>query len=140
MAKRQLIVDSSVAVKWVNGNDEKNLDQADKIIADLEANKLELVAPELAKFELGNALLNKKISPEGTKASLASYYGIPISFISWDQNLAEDTMDMAFENKITYYDASFMVLAKKFGATLVTDNPKHQKQVAGVKVVSLKDY
>lgn len=41
---------------------------------------------------------------------------------------------------ITFYDAVFMVLTERLEATLVTANPKHQKQFDKVKVVNLKDY
>jgi predicted nucleic acid-binding protein len=41
---------------------------------------------------------------------------------------------------MTYYDASFVALARIENAVLVTDNPKHQAKQLAVKVISLKDY
>ena len=41
---------------------------------------------------------------------------------------------------MTYYDASFIALAKQEDAILVTDNPKHQTKISGVKVVPLGEY
>lgn len=44
------------------------------------------------------------------------------------------------ETNITYYDASFIALAKLENAQLVTDNPKHQGKTTEVKVIALQDY
>lgn len=137
---RLFVIDSSVAVKWLNSKDEKHIEKSDKILKDLQAGKIRLIAPELSKYEIGNALLNKNISIEAAKISLASFYRIPIEFISFDQYLAINTMDIAYESKITYYDASFIALAQKLKATLITDNPKHHKKYKAIKIVSLKNY
>ncbi len=134
------VIDSSVAVKWLSTKDERLLEKSDKIVADFEGGKIHLIAPELSKYEMGNALLNKKISLESAKVSLASYYRIPIEFVPLDLDSAELTMEIALENKITFYDASFLAIAKKYSIPLITDNPKDQKQIPGVKVIPLKDY
>lgn len=54
--------------------------------------------------------------------------------------MANETMQIAAENKITYYDASFIDLAKEKKAVLITANPKHQQSVKGVRVVNIKNY
>lgn len=56
----KLVIDSSVIVKWLNTTDEGNLEKADKILADALQRKVELLAPELAKYEVGNVLLIRK--------------------------------------------------------------------------------
>jgi predicted nucleic acid-binding protein len=97
--------------------------------------------PELAKYEVGNALLYKQMPVQNALGSLATYYGIPIQFMPQDQQQAQSAMQIAYENKVTFYDASFMALAKEQQADLITDNPKHQeKKISGLKVISLKDY
>lgn len=53
---------------------------------------------------------------------------------------AQETYSLAHNFKISYYDASFMSLAKQYNATLVTDNVKHQGKDTSIKVVTLKDY
>ena len=56
------------------------------------------------------------------------------------QNLAELTYKTGQELNITFYDASFLSVAEQLGATLVTDNVKHQGKSTKVKVIPLKDY
>jgi len=77
-----------------------------------------------------------------TLGSLATYHHIPIQFIAQDEQQAKDAMRIAYENKITFYDASFIALAKDQKADLVTDNPKHQNKYKGkeVRIVPLKNY
>jgi predicted nucleic acid-binding protein len=138
---KPLIVDSSVAVKWVSNQGENNISQADKILKDAQNEKVYIVMPELAKYEVANALLYKNMLTQHTISSLVTFYSIPIQFMEQDKQQAQSAIQIALDSKITFYDASFMALAQELGANLVTDNPKHQlKKVKGVKVISLKDY
>lgn len=140
-SKKPLVIDSSVAVKWVNKQNEDYTAQADKILKDVQNDKAYLLMPELAKYEVGNALLHKEMPLQHAMGSVATYYSIPIQFIPQDQVQAQSAMQIAYENKVTYYDASFMALAKEQNADLITDNPKHQqKNIKGLSVISLKDY
>ena len=140
-SKRPLVIDSSVAVKWLNKQDEDYIDKSDKILKDVQEGKTYLIMPELGKYEIENALLYKNMPVQNTIGSLAAYYSIPVQFVPQDQQQAQLAMEIAFENKVTFYDASFMSLAIEYKAKLITDNPKHQgKKINGLKVISLKDY
>ncbi|EKD99402.1 MAG: hypothetical protein ACD_22C00266G0004 [uncultured bacterium] len=135
------VIDTSVAVKWFNRQDESYIEQADKLLRDSQLDKVSLIMPELAKYEIGNALLNKRMPLANTLNSLATCYSIPIHFIPQDRKQAQSAMQIAFDEKLTFYDASFMALAKELDAHLITDNPKHQKRkVKGLKVINLEDY
>lgn len=138
--KKKIVVDSSVIVKWLNSQDEKFLKQADEILKDSETGKVILYSPELAKYEIGNAILYKKLDNTLAKSSLSTLYSLPIIFYPLKEEDALAAEEIAIKNKITYYDAVFVNLAEKIGGILVTDNPKHQSKIKGVKVVSLKNY
>jgi len=137
---KKLVIDSSVAVKWLNSQDEKYLDRADKILQDCEKKKVFLYAPELAKYEIGNAIGYKGLDLSSTKVSLSALYSLPITFVPLEEGDALRVLEIAVKNKITYYDATFINLSEKIGASLVTDNPKHQKDIKGTKIIALKDY
>lgn len=140
-SKSLVVIDSSVAVKWLNRKEEDLLIQADKILKDVEEGKIYILMPELAKYEVGNALLNKGPDLPLINLALEKFHDIPVQFVIEDLESAKLTMEIAYKNKITYYDASFLALAETFHATLITDNPKHQKQkIPGVKVISLRNY
>lgn len=141
MAKTsKIVVDSSVIVKWLNSQDEKYLEQADKLLKDCEGNKVSLYAPELAKYEIGNAIYYKGLDLSLAKACLATLYSLPITFVSIEEDDALKILEIAGQNKATYYDAAFISLTEKINASLVTDNPKHQKGIKEAKVIALKDY
>lgn len=140
MKRKLLVIDTSVMVKWVNGQNEDNLEKADQVRRDARLGKVEILAPELAKYEIGNALLNKRMTLPETKLSQATIYSLPITFIPMSQVNADETIEIATKNNITFYDAAFVSLAKEKSATLITANPKHQRQFPGVRVVDLKTY
>ena len=136
-----LIVDTSVALKWLNQDNELNIDIADKILKDARDGKVDILAPELLKYEIGNALLyGKKIASEDIDELLSIFYTLPISFIAENGELGNSTYVLAKNLGVTYYDASFMSLAKQYDAILVTDNIKHQGKDSNIKVLALKDY
>lgn len=136
-----LVIDTSVFVKWLNQNREENLESADKILQDVKSRQVELIAPELVKYEIGNVLLKgKQLTPNQAYISLGTAYALPITFISESEESARQTYSLAYNLGVTYYDASFLSLAKQYNATLITDNIKDQGKKSYIKVVSLKDY
>lgn len=138
---KKIVVDTSVIIKWLNTDNEKGLEQSDKLLQKTRGGEIELFAPELAKYEVGNVLLKcKQLTPVQTKISLATVYALPITYVADSKESAEETYLLAHNLGITYYDASFMTLAKQNGAILVTENIKHQAKSEGIKVISIKDY
>lgn len=142
---RNLVLDSSVIVKWLNKDRELHVDQADRILYDSMDGKVELFAPELARYEIGNVLLRgKQLTANSAVTAIETAYALPITFISESVEMARDTFSVAAKLNITYYDASFICLAKYYNAFLVTENVKHQgKKIKGkpaVKIISLQDY
>ncbi|MBI3384839.1 type II toxin-antitoxin system VapC family toxin [Candidatus Gottesmanbacteria bacterium] len=142
MKTKQLkVIDSSVTVKWLNRQNENYTTQADKILKEVQKGKILLLQPELAKYEIANALLHKQMSLQNTMGSLSAYYSIPVQFVSQNEKQAQETIKIAYENNMTFYDAAFVAVAKEYNAPLLTDNPKHQKKtIDGVKIIDLKDY
>jgi len=137
----KIVIDTSVIVKWLNQTNEKNIDKADKIMEKALKGEVELFAPELAKYELGNVLLKgKKLVPKEAYISLGTLYSLPINFITESEDLARETYGLASNLGVTYYDASFISLAKRYNATMITDNIKHQGKSTKVKIKYLQGY
>ena|SRR3990167_5578760 len=137
----KIVVDTSIIVKWLNKSNEQYVEKADSLMEAALEGDIELVAPELAKYEIGNTLLfSKKLTPSEASVSLDTAYSLPITFITESEELAKETFTLAHNSGITYYDASFLALAKKYEATLVTENIKHQGKIKNIKVRHLKDY
>ena len=93
-----LVVDSSVIVKWLNQENEEQLEQAETVLKDATSGKVELFAPELAKYEVVNALIvGKKLAVWQIKEALSLYYSFSISFVVDSLELA--TVASKFVNK-----------------------------------------
>lgn len=137
---KPVIVDSSVTVKWVNQINEELLDQADKLLTETQAGIVNLSAPELSKYEIGNAILKKKLDVPKALESLDTAYQLPITFVPETEELAKQTYQIAQQTGMTYYDASFVALAKREKAILITDNPKHQSKQLDIQIIPLRDY
>lgn len=135
-----VVVDSSVIIKWLNTKDEENIAEAEKVLKDAQAGKIQLFAPEIFRYEIGNALLSKKLKQAEAFDTLGTAYDLPVTAVGEVKELAFESYKLAQTYDITYYDASFVSLAKQTNAALVTANPKHQAKVKDVKVVPLKDY
>jgi predicted nucleic acid-binding protein len=138
---QNVVIDSSVIVKWLNQDNELDVDQADKILHDVQSGKIELFAPELAKYEIGNVLLHgKRLTPLEAITPLRTAYALPITFVTESIESAQDTFSLASRLGITYYDATFLSLARQYNASLVTENMKHQGKDTTINVIPLKDY
>src|SRR5258708_30599140 len=98
-----VIPDSSVIIKWLNKDKEEGIEQASKLLEEALDGKIELLAPELARYEVGNVLLtNKKLSPSEAVVSLGTEYSLPITFVSETEDLSKQTFEFAYKHGITY--------------------------------------
>lgn len=130
---KKIILDTSVIAKWFTR--EKGSAEAEKFLTSLQSQKVQILLPELVKYELANALLKgKKFSYSKAKEVLTVFYKLPLIFISGDFQLALLTYRLASKLNITYYDACFLALAQREKAMLITANPKHQKKLKNIKI------
>ncbi|HBC44659.1 MAG: hypothetical protein UX08_C0022G0005 [Candidatus Collierbacteria bacterium GW2011_GWB1_45_35] len=136
-----LVIDTSILVKWLNKVGEEDLGLADDLLSRCMSREFEILVPELAKYECGNALLKgKKLDLVIGFKTLRLFYSLPIVFVTETEDLAVETFRIAKEWGMTYYDASFLALAQKYQAILVTQNVKHQKRPNEIEVLSVKEF
>lgn len=140
MKPKAFVVDASVMVKWIRTEREASLEQAEKLLKDLQENTVMLYAPELAKYEIGNALVKRKLTPEQAHKSLEVLYSIPVCFIPETAAFATMTYKLANELGITHYDAAYLTLGKEFKCTVITENIKHLGRAKAISVMSLANY
>lgn len=140
--KPTLVIDSSIAFKWLVTKNEVNVKEADKILQDFISGKVKIIMPEIAKYEIGNALLRKGMDIDYMKIALNGFYALPLEFKNETAEFCKTTIEIAAKYNLSYYDASFITQAKLQKADLITENIKHQGKYKGtdIKVISLKDY
>lgn len=91
------VIDTSVFMKWLNQDNEQNIDEANNILNAVKAGKAELIAPELIKYEIGNVLLKgKKLNPDQAYISLSTAYILPVTFITESEDQAKETYTLAY--------------------------------------------
>ena len=115
----KMVVDSSVILKWLFQENEANLDVADALLKSSLDGKVTSLAPELAKYEVGNVLLTaKKLTAEQGMEAMEVLYALPIRFVPESGKIAKETFVSGVQGGVTYYDASFVALAKQEKRTL----------------------
>lgn len=137
---KSVVIDTSVIIKLLNDRQENYIKQANRMLLDTQKGKISLLAPELSRYEIGNAILKKKLEMPFAQDALRIAYNLPVKFVKETYELACQTYEISIESNITYYDACFIALAKQENAILVTDNVKHQGKTSEVKVIPLSKY
>lgn len=105
-----MVIDASVVVKWfvIEEGSEKALEIRDRYVS----GEIELIAPELLIFEVLNALYYKGLfSQEEMQEIVDSLDSYSFELYSLKGDYAKKTLEIAYENGITIYDASYISLA-----------------------------
>ena len=133
---KRFVLDTSVVVKWFYI--EEGRKTALRYLDLFKKGKIEVFFPELIKYELGNVLVKgKKAELKDAEKVLKEFFLLPFRYIQLDLEQGLRVLKVAKDLNITYYDASFFVVAEVTKAVLVTANPKHQRPYGGIQVVSI---
>jgi len=121
------IVDASVAVKWyVN---EELREKALELRKDFVSGKVDLGAPSLILYEVGNAIRHH---PGATEAectnAVIQLKNLGIAIHDLNEATTSTASRLAFKEKVTFYDAAYLSLAETLNAKLVTaDNELYEQ-------------
>ena len=123
-----LVIDASVAVKWfvVEPHRGKALEIRESYVRGV----VELLAPSLIQYEVGNAIrFHPGSTPEHVAEAVQSILGMQMGGGEVSAVLAEAASGIAFEEEITLYDAFYLALAERNRARLVTDDRRLYRKV-----------
>ncbi len=120
-----LIVDSSVAVKWFLP--EAYSAEASRILAEYDNGALSFIAPDLIYAEFGNVIW-KKLIFQGTDANaadtaLSKFQQLNIRLTS-TASLLDDAYRLAVAHKRAVYDMLYLALSLRAGCQFVTADEK----------------
>lgn len=130
MAEAQVfVIDASVAVKWyVN---EELRDKALRIREDFLSEVIDLEAPSLILYEVGNAIRHHPGATEHECAiAVKELRNLGIAIRELDDAALSAAAKIAFDEKLTFYDAAYLSLAKTIEATLVTADKELHNQLS----------
>ena len=136
LGREIMILDSSVIFKWFF--DEEGTDRALAILQDIQKEKISMFAPRLLFYEIGNSLLYHKPFTED-KIKYASKILEELSFSFYDFTFQEwnTIIDEAHHYNISFYDYSYLFLAKQLNTQLITADTKLFKKNKNLGFVKL---
>ncbi len=136
------VLDASVAARFLLN--EELSDKAAKVLEDFLKGEIDVVAPSLVVYEVGNSLWKAVklgfIEEEEAASALDTFLKLKV----WRELKESELLEAIFlsvSSNITYYDAVYMALAKSERAILLTaDEELIRKASVIVEAVHLKDY
>lgn len=135
------VLDTSVVIKWFNQKNELHTKQAQNIFADLQAEKINILVPNLLLVELLNVLMiGKKISIEEANLAVKTLFVSTIDIVEVNLPVLLQTSQLMKQYDLTSYDAYFLALAQYEECKLISDDQKAHGQIKDGTVIMLADY
>lgn len=99
------------------------------------------VAPDLLRYEVCNTIRKTRALRDAADraAALASFLGMPITMLPLDRPMMTEALALALERELTAYDASYAVLARHLGTSLVTADDRFVRKMRDPRVVPLSE-
>ena len=122
---REIVLDSSVVVKWFS-TETKSAD-ALKLLDSYIQGTVELTISEILICEIGNALRYKPdYDIQKWKTALAQLFNLHMNLTHLTEGLAFRTGEIAYEGKVTFYDALPVAIAENRKTICITADEETQ--------------
>lgn len=122
MTGAPLVIDSSVAVKWLKPQGERHVAAAEALLDAHQAGDISLHAPSHLRLEIMNALWSHRTDARQITLALSVLRRLHITFVEPDEALLDHAAELSVQHGITAYDAVFAALARRLQCELVTDD------------------
>ena len=137
------VIDASVASRFLLVEDLS--DKAELVLEGFLGEALDLKAPNLVVYEVGNTLwraVKQGIINLDEAAEKFSYFlRLRIDSIELDEGEHKEALEWSAKNDATYYDSVYVEVSKKIGATLLTsDDILYENARKEIPTIHLKDY
>lgn len=121
----KIVVDTSVLMKWIKTRDEELVDEARRLLYQVESKPLNVQVPALLLYEIGNILLLKtRLGPVGLDDAVNHLEALPFIIAPPATPLLKRAARLGRQFSLTFYDASFLALAVELDCPLITaDRP-----------------
>jgi predicted nucleic acid-binding protein len=133
-----LVLDTSVVVKWFVLPPEDGLEAALEIRRRVVETELNLIVPDLIFYELANVLrYQPQLGVEEVASALDSLETMDLDVRPFSYPLGKEAVRLANATAITAYDAYFIVFAEAFECPIVTADRRCYARVRGRPSVKL---
>lgn len=135
------VLDTSIVVQWFHYANEHHVLKAKKLWEELQAEKINIIVPDILLLELLNAFIKGKYaSAERSYLVLAAFCQTPVTIVEISLPVLEVAATLMEKYNIASYDAYFLALAKREECKLISDDTKAHGQITDGTVLMLKDY
>ncbi len=129
---REIVLDSSVVVKWFS-TETKSV-EALKFLDSYIQGSIELTIPEVLFCEVGNALRYKPdYDTQKWKTALAQLFNLRMKVTHLTEDLITRTGEIAYDGKVTFYDALPVAIAEYRKTVCVTADEETQYKKLQIK-------
>ncbi|MBS3098725.1 type II toxin-antitoxin system VapC family toxin [Candidatus Pacearchaeota archaeon] len=137
METKEIILDASVVIKWFT--EEVDHEKAKQIRDDFINQKLSIILPDLALYEIANALrYNPKFTKEDVDNAINSILDMDLTITVPTTNVLFRASEIAFKTNSTFYDSFYAALASELNAEFITADKKlHMRIKKSVTAASL---
>ncbi len=136
MEREVLISDASVIIKWFT--DEEGRKEALILRERFRKGEIEIVVPDLALYEISNALrYNSNFSEEDVGKAVSSLFDIRLSVVSLSSHVLKESIKIAFDKNTSVYDAFYLALANELKVNFITSDRKFYDKVKDFKFIKL---
>jgi predicted nucleic acid-binding protein len=120
-----VVVDSSVAYKWLHAMGENHVDEAVDLLNKHLAGEVLLVAPSNLSGEVANALRWKpRLTPADVDELLSHLEAIDVQLVDVTYSRLRTATELACRHDLSVYGALFLQLAEELDCPLVTADRK----------------
>ena len=126
---KKVVLDASIVVKWFSF--EEYSDRALKLMEMYGEGDLDLMAPSLLPYEVGNALrYNPGFGIEDVKEALNALEDLQIRLYPPKKDVIDRAIELAFTYGFTIYDSSYIAVAEISGSTYYTADEEVVRKVS----------
>ena len=134
--RQTYIIDTSVALQWYYQEEEKEVEQAFRLREDYRQRTIDLYAPALLVYELGNVLRYKQELEESyIKDAIESIYEMRILKPATQESVKE-AIRIALQYNASVYDAIYLAFAEEHHSWFITADRQFYLKVKQIPLVT----
>jgi predicted nucleic acid-binding protein len=133
---QRYVVDASVILKWVLGDrEEADHQKAMELLNAWVEDRVELLAPTLWEYEVGNFLGREY--PEEAMEKMNLLLNLRILSLPLNEKMHSLCFSWMKQGGVTFYDASYLAAAVETGALLVTADVRFADKMQHTEAIRL---
>jgi predicted nucleic acid-binding protein len=134
VGRDKVVVDASVVLSWLLP-DEKLTKKANSLYERYVDGDIMLVAPDLLRYEVVNgirsAVVQKRIGKKHAIEAIKKLFELGLEFEN-QSGAFDKILEMSLKHKLSAYDTSYVVLAKKLKSKLASFDKRLLKNAKGL--------